>query len=192
MAMHALSEGYLIKGDYGQAGEPMVTQRALETAEEAQQKDGEDKILEARLLEVSCYARLGWSSLKKKGLRANPRDMLQKAQAASATLLAAGNKRMEADAKFLLGKVQLKAGNLHAAIDQVTQAYDAYGALKDGQGVGWTGLLYAACLLRAPAQLLAGRASAVTSQEIEVPQYDAALHVGCRSGVPTAVDVDHP
>ncbi|CAL1153192.1 unnamed protein product [Cladocopium goreaui] len=167
MAMHALAEGYLIKGDYGQA---------LDLAEEAQHKDAQDKILEARLLEVSCYARLGWSSSKKKGLRANVRDMLQKAQAASAILVAAGNKRQEADAKFLMGKVQLQAGNLHAAIKEVTKAYDAYGALKDGQGVGWTGLLYAACLLRSPAKLVAGRESAVTSKEIEIPQYDGALH----------------
>lgn len=166
MAMHALAEGYLIKGDYGQA---------LDLAEEAH-KDAQDKILEARLLEVSCYARLGWSSSKKKGLRATVRDMLLKAQAASAILVAAGNKRQEADAKFLMGKVQLQAGNVHAAINEVTKAYDAYGALKDGQGVGWTGLLYAACLLRSPAKLVAGRESAVTSKEIEIPQYDGALH----------------
>ena len=166
MAMHALAEGYLIKGDFGQA---------MDATEEAQQKEGDDQILEARLLEVSCYARLGWLSSKKKGLRANPRDLLQKAQAASATLLASGNKRMQADAKFLLGKVQLQAGNMHAAINEVTKAYELYGALKDGQGAGWTGLLYASCLLRAPAKLMAGK-SAMTSKEIEVPQYDGAFH----------------
>ncbi|CAK8999216.1 unnamed protein product [Durusdinium trenchii] len=167
MAMHALAEAHLIKGNYGEA---------VDTAEEALEGEVEEKLLEARLKEVSCYGRLGWSQSKKKGLRANPRDMLLKAKAASSILLATNNRRNEADAKFLLGKVQLKAGNVHAAINEVTKAYDCYGTLKDGQGVGWAGLLYAACLLRSPAKLVAGQESSVISKEIEVPQYDGALH----------------
>eukprot|EP00913_Durusdinium_trenchii_P028697 g26913.t1 len=184
MAMHALAEAHLIKGNYGEA---------VDTAEEALEGEVEEKLLEARLKEVSCYGRLGWSQSKKKGLRANPRDMLLKAKAGGSILLATNNRRNEADAKFLLGK----AGNVHAAINEVTKAYDCYGTLKDGQGVGWAGLLYAACLLRSPAKLVAGQESSVISKErwdcivknaprmtrptsfpkeIEVPQYDGALH----------------
>ncbi|CAJ1327663.1 unnamed protein product, partial [Effrenium voratum] len=165
-ALHALAEAQLLKGQYGEA---------MDTAEEALQVQNGDALLEAHLAGVSCYGRLGWSQSKKKGLRANPKEMLQKAKAASTALLASGNRRFEADARFLMAKVQLQAGNVDVAINEVLKAYNDYGTLKDGQGAGWSGLLYAACLLRAPAKM-AGGYSALTCQDVEVPQYEAALH----------------
>ncbi|CAE7199440.1 TTC28 [Symbiodinium natans] len=165
-ALHALAEALLLKRDFGQA---------VDTAEEALQLPGLDPMLQAHLSSVSAYGRLAWSQAKKKGLRANPKQLLQKAKAASDILLASGDRRFEAEAKFLMAKAQLKADNVEAANKEAMAAYDFYATLRDGQGLGWTGLLYSSCLLRSPAKMMTSGITSITSKEVEMPQYDGAL-----------------
>lgn len=165
-ALHALAEGLLLKQDYGQA---------VDTAEEALQVSGLDPQLQAHLSSVSAYGRLAWSQAKKKGLRANPKQLLQKAKAASDFLLASGDRRFEAEAKFLMAKAHLKADNVETASKEAMGAYDLYATLRDGQGLGWTGLLYSSCLLRSPAKMMTSGMTSITSKEVEMPQYDGAL-----------------
>jgi len=166
-SLQALAEAQLVKREYAAA--LTTSAEALKLAREL----GDDGMLEARLLELSSYARIGRSQEKKKGLMASPKQALIEAKDAAQTLDATGDRRLQAEAKYLLAKAHLQVGNGEAAQNEAHKAYEYYGTLRDGSGAGWSALLISACCLKSPARLMT--ASAAVGQEMSIPAPAHAL-----------------